>query len=47
MAEGTSAVNIILTKLMGTSKLTVSNLPAVNTMNCSYIAQLHQLILPR
>ena len=47
MAEGVSAVNIILIKLMGTPELTVIDLPVVNTTNCSYIAQLHQLILPR
>lgn len=43
MAEGIFAVNIIPIKLMGTAE----DLPVVNTMNCSYIAQLYQLILPR
>lgn len=47
LAEGTSAVNVILIKLMGTPELTVINLAVVNTMNCRYVAQLHQLILPR
>lgn len=47
MAEGTSTVNLTLIKLMGTPELTVIDLPVVNTINCSYIAQLHQFILPR